>query len=203
MAWVIIMMTSSNLLGIIGRIIYPSLEDPESVFPLMTTEQLHPIIAGIILGGVFAAIQSTFSSQIMVTTQSIASDLLKAFTNKEFNDKQMLTISRWTMVILGALATIIALLDIQAVFKLVLYAWGGLAASFGPLLFFSLYSNIVTKQGAIAGMITGTLVTIIWVNTPFVQYVYELIPAAGLATLAIVIVSRMTKKKAAVEEATS
>lgn len=202
MAWVIIMMTSSNLLGIIGRIIYPSLEDPESVFPLMTTEQIHPIIAGIILGGVFAAIQSTFSSQIMVTTQSIASDLLKAFTKKELNNKQMIYISRWTMVILGVIATIIALLDIQAVFTLVLYAWGGLAASFGPLLFFSLYSNLVTKQGALAGMITNTLVTIIWVNTPYVAYVYELIPAAGLATLAILIVSKLTQKKT-VEEASS
>lgn len=168
----------------------------------MTTEQIHPIIAGIILGGVFAAIQSTFSSQIMVTTQSIASDLLKAFTKKELNNKQMIYISRWTMVILGVIATIIALLDIQAVFTLVLYAWGGLAASFGPLLFFSLYSNLVTKQGALAGMITGTLVTIIWVNTPYVAYVYELIPAAGLATLAILIVSKLTQKKT-VEEASS
>jgi SSS family solute:Na+ symporter/sodium/proline symporter len=195
MVWVIIMMTSSNLLGIIGRIIYPNLTDPEYVFPDLTLEMMHPIVAGIVIGAVFAAIQSTFSSQLMVATQAIASDLLKSFSKKTFTDTQLLKISRWTMVVLGIISTGIALLNLEAVFTLVMYAWGGLAASFGPLLFLSLYTNLVTRQGAVAGMITGTLVTIIWRNMPISAYVYELIPAFILATLAILIVSGITKGK--------
>ncbi|MBD1381518.1 sodium/proline symporter [Metabacillus arenae] len=195
MAWVIIMMTSSNLLGIIGRIIYPELKDPEYVFPILTMNEMSPIIAGIVIGAVFAAIQSTFSSQLMVATQAIASDLLKSISKNTYTDKQLLTISRWTMVFLGVISTGIALLNLEAVFYLVMYAWGGLAASFGPLLYLSLYTNLVTKQGAAAGMITGTLITIIWKNTPYSAYVYELIPAAVLATLAILIVSKITKNK--------
>ncbi|WP_257350709.1 sodium/proline symporter [Pseudalkalibacillus decolorationis] len=196
MGWVIIMMTSSNLLGLIGRIIYPNyLTDPENVFPRLTVDMMSPIVAGVVLGAVFAAIQSTFSSQLMVATQSIASDLLKSITKRTFTNKQILSISRWTMMILGVISTGIALLNLEAVFSLVMYAWGGLAASFGPLLFLSLYTNLVTKHGAAAGMVTGTLVTVIWKNTPFDAYIYELIPAAGLATLSIFVVSILTKNK--------
>ncbi|MEI3613266.1 sodium/proline symporter [Pseudogracilibacillus sp. SO30301A] len=192
--WVTVMMTSSNLLGIMGRIIFPNLEDPEYVFPTMSFELFHPIFAGIVLAAIFAAIQSTFSAQLILTTQAIASDLLKALTKKEYSNEQIIKISRITMVLLGVIATLIALLNIQTVFLLVLYAWGGLAASFGPLLFLSLYTNIVTKQGAIAGMISGTLVIIIWVSTPLNNYVYELVPAFIISTLLILIVSKMTKK---------
>ncbi|MGN7397779.1 sodium/proline symporter [Peribacillus frigoritolerans] len=195
MALVIIMMTSSNLLGIIGRIYYPNLTDPEYVFPMLTMDETSPIIAGIIIVGIFAAIQSTFSSQLMVATQSIASDLLKVFSKKTYTDKQLVVISRWTMIILGIVSTGIALLNLEAVFQLVLYAWAGLAASFGPLLFLSLYTNVVTKLGAAAGMVTGTLITIIWKSTPFSAYIYELVPAAGLATLVILLVSRVTKEQ--------
>lgn len=192
--WVTVMMTSSNLLGIIGRIIFPNLEDPEYVFPTMSFEFFHPIIAGIVLAAIFAAIQSTFSAQLIVATQAIASDLLKALTSKEYTNEQILKFSRITMVSLGIIATLIALLNIQTVFLLVLYAWGGLAASFGPLLFLSLYTNIVTKQGAIVGMISGTLVIIIWVSTSLNDYIYELVPAFIVSTLLILIVSKMTKK---------
>lgn len=202
MFWVIVMMTSSSLLGLIGRVVYPTLEDPEYVFPMLTLDKMTPIVAGIVLAGVFAAIQSTFSSQLMVTTQSIASDLLKSFSKKVFSDDQLLKISRWTMILLGIISTSIALLDIQAVFTLVLYAWGGLAASFGPLLFLSLYTNSVTKQGAFAGMITGTIVTIVWVSLSWNVFLYELVPAGVLATLAILIVSKLTiqNKKESIAE---
>lgn len=192
--WVTVMMTSSNLLGIIGRVIFPNLEDPEYVFPTMSFELFHPIVAGVVLAAIFAAIQSTFSAQLIITTQAISSDLLKAITKKEYTNEQIVKYSRITMIALGVVATLIALLNIQTVFLLVLYAWGGLAASFGPLLFLSLYTNVVTKQGAIAGMISGTLVIVIWVSTSLNQYIYELVPAFIVSTLLILIVSKMTKK---------
>jgi len=195
MFWVIVVMTGSNLLGLIGRIIIPTLEDPEYVFPTVAATTLHPILAGIILAAIFAAIQSTFSSQVMLATQSLASDLLKGITKKTFTNKQSLTISRITMVLLGLVATIIALLEIQSVFELVLYAWAGLAASFGPLLMMLLYTDKVTKAGALWSIFTGTAVTIIWINTPWIDYLYELVPAAIASTLVLIIVSNLTRKK--------
>ncbi|OZU87637.1 hypothetical protein CIL03_16240 [Virgibacillus indicus] len=195
MFWVIVVMTGSNLLGLIGRIMIPALDDPEYVFPMLTADTMSPIIAGIVLAAIFAAIQSTFSSQIMVATQSFASDFLKGITKKTYTNKQSMFISRITMVILGVIATGIALLNIQSVFALVLYAWAGLAASFGPLLIFLLYTNLVTKEGALASIFTGTIVTIIWINTPWVAYLYELVPAAIASVAVLLIVSKLTKKK--------
>lgn len=196
MFWVIIVMTGSNLLGLIGRIVIPSLEDAEYVFPMVAVDTLHPILAGIVLAAIFAAIQSTFSSQVMIATQSFASDFLKGLTKKEYTNKQAMILSRVTMIALGVIATSIALLNIQSVFQLVLYAWAGLAASFGPLLIFLLYTNIVTKAGALWSIFTGTLVTIVWINTPWVTYLYELIPATIASTAVLLIVSKFTRKKA-------
>lgn len=190
MFWVIVVMTGSNLLGLIGRIIVPTLDDPEYVFPKISVDTLHPILAGVVLAAIFAAIQSTFSSQVMIATQAFASDLLKGITNKTFTNEQSMLISRITMVSLGIISTLIALLNLQSVFQLVLYAWAGLAASFGPLLIFLLYTNIVTKKGAVWSIITGTVVTIIWVNTPWVDYLYELVPAAIASTLVLLLVSK-------------
>ncbi|WP_026572844.1 sodium/proline symporter [Bacillus sp. UNC438CL73TsuS30] len=195
MFWVIVVMTGSNLLGLIGRIIYPTLKDPEYVFPNLSIDLLHPILTGIVLAAIFSAIQSTFSSQVMVATQSFASDFLKAVVKKPFTDKQTMTISRVTMVVLGLISTVIALMNIQTVFLLVLYSWAGLGASFGPLLIMLLYTDMVTKKGAIWGIIVGTLVTVIWVNTPWAAYLYELIPATVASTLTIFIVSKYTRKE--------
>ncbi|WP_152654852.1 sodium/proline symporter [Oceanobacillus sp. CFH 90083] len=195
MFWVIVIMTGSNLLGLIGRIMVPGLDDPEYVFPTLTIDTMHPIIAGIILAAIFAAIQSTFSSIIMVSTQAFASDLLKGAFKKSYSEKQLLRISRATMIVLGIIATSVALLNIQSVFALVLYAWAGLAASFGPLLIALLYTDKITRQGALASILAGTLVTIIWINTPWVTYLYELIPAAAVSAIVLFVVSKLTRKR--------
>ncbi|WP_077306861.1 sodium/proline symporter [Terribacillus halophilus] len=193
MAWIIISMTGANLLGLIGRVLLPNLEDPEYVFPTVAMEVSHPIIAGVIVGAIFAAIQSTFSSQLMVTTQAIASDIWKSVSKKEYSSKQSLIISRTAMVVLTLLAIGIALLNLQSVFALVQYAWAGLAASFAPVLLFSLYSNIVTKWGAFSSMITGSLVTVIWKGLGLDTYLYEIIPGLAISILVLLIVSKLTK----------
>ncbi|MDI2587584.1 sodium/proline symporter [Psychrobacillus sp. NEAU-3TGS] len=195
MFWVVVVMMGSNLLGLIGRILIPDLTDPEYVFPTLVGDTMHPIIAGVVIGAIFAAIQSTFSSQLMTVTQSFASDLLKVITKKTYTNEQMIKISRITMLVFGIIATGIALMDIQAVFELVLYAWAGLAASFGTVLLLVLYTNLVTKWGAVWGMITGTVVTMVWINTPWVAYMYELIPAAIISVIVILVVSKFTKEK--------
>lgn len=192
MFWVIVVMTGSNLLGLIGRVVMPDLSNPEYVFPEVSIDVLHPLLAGVILAAVFAAIQSTFSSQVMVATQSIASDILKTLTKTTFDERQMMWISRVTMVTLGAIATVVALSGWKGVFDLVLYSWAGLAAAFGPLLLFCLYGNFVTRQGALAGIIVGPVVVIAWVNSSMVTYVYELVPGVIVSALVVLAVSKLT-----------
>ncbi|HIV57262.1 MAG TPA: sodium/proline symporter [Candidatus Stackebrandtia faecavium] len=194
MVWVIIVMTGSNLLGLIGRIAMPNLGDPEYVFPMVSLDILTPILAGVVLAAVFAAIQSTFSSQVMVATQSVASDALKTLTKKEFSQRTTVWISRTTMVVLATLATLVALSGWNGVFELVLYAWGGLAAAFGPLLIFCLYSNFVTRAGALAGILSGTIAVVVWVNLGLQDYIYELVPGVVCSTVALVAVSALTRR---------
>lgn len=195
MFWVIVVMTGSNLLGLIGRVVIPKLDDPQYVFPMVSMDILSPALAGIVLAAVFAAIQSTFSSQVMVATQAVASDALKTLTKKEFSARATVWISRLTMIVLALLATTVALAQWNGVFELVLYAWAGLAAAFGPLLIFCLYGNWVTRQGALAGILTGTIVVIAWVNSGWSTYVYELVPGVIGSSLAILAVSRLTRNR--------
>lgn len=195
MVWVIIVMTGSNLLGLIGRVMIPDLKDPEYVFPMVSMDILSPILAGVVLAAVFAAIQSTFSSQVMVATQSVASDTLKSLTKKEFSPQATVWISRITMIVLAVLATLVALSGWNGVFELVLYSWAGLAAAFGPLLIFCLYTDFVTRAGALAGILTGTITVIAWVNTGLATYVYELVPGVVCSTIAILLVSTLTRPR--------
>lgn len=190
--WIIINITSASLIGLLARIHLPNLDNPEGAFPALTNEFLPAILVGVTIAALFAATQSTLSAQLMVATQSIASDILKAVSRREYSDHQLLVISRWTMIILMLITAFIAALQIESVFKLVLYAWAGVASGFGPLLLFNLYTDIITKWGAFCGIVTGALVTIIWLNTPYAEYVYELVPAAIMATIVMVVVSKLT-----------
>ncbi|MDH5789465.1 MAG: sodium/proline symporter, partial [Nitrospinota bacterium] len=83
------------------------------------------------------------------------------------------------------------------IFWFVLFAWSGLGASFGPVILFTLYSKNVTREGAIAGMLTGFITTVIWKWQGLSDSViYELVPAFLLASLAVWGVSRLTAEKA-------
>jgi Na+/proline symporter len=108
--------------------------------------------------------------------------------------------------VVGLVAMIVALGQdpdnpVGVVFWLVLYAWGGLASSFGPLLVLSLYWKRVTRAGAIAGMIAGSATVIIWKNIPvLVGFLYELVPGFVVSTLVIIVVSLLTRPPARVPD---
>ena len=101
-----------------------------------------------------------------------------------------------SVLLLGIGAMIIALMEVPVIFWFVLFAWSGLGASFGPVILFTLYSKKVTREGAIAGMLTGFITTLVWKMTGLSDSViYELVPAFLLASLAVWAVSRWTLEK--------
>jgi Na+/proline symporter len=110
---------------------------------------------------------------------------------RDLSHKDMLVISRATVLTLGVGAIFIAMMKTRVIFWFVLFAWSGLGASFGPLILFTLYSKKVTRSGAIAGMLTGFFVTVLWKVTGLSdKIIYELVPAFTLSALMIWIVSR-------------
>ena len=145
-----------------------------------------------------AAIMSTADSQLLVATSAIAQDFYRKMFKRDASQKTLLRISRVGTLCIAAIALLFALnqdplAEGGIVFGFVLYAWGGLAASFGPLLILSLYWKRVTKAGAMTGMIVGTATIIIWYNVQVLKdMIYELVPGFFLSLIAVVIVSLLT-----------
>jgi Na+/proline symporter len=176
--------------------LFPGLSDPEHLFPKAAELLLPTIVSAVVLTGVLAAIMSTVSAQIIVAASAVAHDVCTKMINRDMTHKQIILISRMSVLFLGIGAMIIALIEVPVIFWFVLFAWSGLGASFGPVILFTLYSKKVTREGAIAGMLTGFITTLVWKMTGLSDSViYELVPAFLLASLAVWGISRWTLEK--------
>ncbi len=135
---------------------------------------------------------STADSQLLVTASSISEDFYKVLFRKHASDKELLWVSRCTVVIVAIIAYMIALNPENSVMGLVSYAWAGFGATFGPVILFSLYWKRMNKWGAFAGLIFGGLTTVLW---KFAHHpLYEIVPGFIVATVAIILFSLLTKK---------
>jgi len=197
LGWGLTMYSSAILLGICGKALFPGLKDAEHLFPLAAQNLLPSFLAAIVLTGVLAAIMSTVSAQIIVAASTMAHDVYARIFKLEAPPQTIVRISRASVLILGLGSCLIALGETRVIFWFVLFAWSGLGASFGPLILCTLYSKNVTRSGAIAGMVTGFAVTIIWKITGLSEsLIYELPPAFLLSFLAVCI---FNKKPASTE----
>lgn len=163
LSWQILVLTAAVLVGLVGKVfIQPGLTNPELVFIVMVQSMFTPFIAGLILCAILAATISTITSLSLVSASIIADDLYYPCIQKTVTKKQKLLFTRAAIFIIPVISLFAAFYNTSSVFKLVHYAWSGLGCSFGPLVILSLYSNFVTPQGAIAGLIAGGLTGIFW-----------------------------------------
>jgi len=197
-SWAIPAFLGAFAIGIIGLKIYGRnmFSDPEMLMPYMATHMLPSVVAGILISGAIAAMMSTADSQLILTTSAITEDIIHNVTHRQYSQKQFLMINRIITCVVGLMAFGLALTSQELVFSLVSYAWSGLGASFGPVLIGIIFWKRITKAGALAGMWTGALSTIIWKNIACLNSLMtERLASYGLATAAIVIVSFLTDKK--------
>jgi SSS family solute:Na+ symporter len=207
--WNVLMGWGAIFIGLAGRAYFPEAEllpasDTENLYPALAQEHLHPIIFGIVVASIFAAIMSTADSQLLVAASSVVRDLYDKIIKKgqEITQRKLVLYSRIVVVILVAVALVFSLVAQELVFWLVLFAWAGLGAAIGPTSILALYWKGTTRKGIFAGLITGTVVTIGWYYIPVLkENLYELIPAFVLSFLATWIVSRFTEKPENIEEA--
>ncbi len=186
MGWGLLIYSSAILLGVSGNALFPGLEDPEHLFPKAAEHLLPTVVTAVVLTGVLAAIMSTVSAQILVAASAVAHDVYSKLLRQRLSHERILKISRITVFVLGLGALIIALSQTPVIFWFVLFAWSGLGASFGPVILFTLYAKKVTRAGALAGMITGFVTTVVWKVTGLSDaIIYELVPAFLLSTLAV------------------
>lgn len=193
--WVLTVQGGSSLIGLICRVMMPALTDPEYAFPTLIRATMHPVIAGIVLAAIFAAILSTVDSLIMVVSQTVHLDLLEGVMKKNLGKTKVIWVGRIVILAVGLGGTLIAVSNIRMVFWFVLYSWAVMGAAFGPPIVLGLYWKRITAQGALAGIVVGSVVTIIWYNVPMLKdFVYELVPALIASIIATVVVSLMTKE---------
>jgi sodium/proline symporter len=203
--WCFIAQLSAVLIGLIGRALMPTAlntaADAENIFPLLSLSFFPPIIAGIVISGILAASMSSADSYMLIVSSSLANDIFKNILKKDASDSIVMWIGRSTILLVTVFGVIVAISGNQSIFRIVSYAWAGLGAAFGPLVLFSLFWKRTTFAGALAGMITGGAMVVIWKNAIAklggVFAVYELLPAFIISCLVILAVSLITKKPSA------
>ena len=200
--WALPGITGAYLIGLVALNYYGpeyfNYFDVEQAMPLLALELLPPVFAGLLISGAVAAMMSTADSQLLVSTSAITEDFIHQYLGKNISNKDLVRLSRFTIVILGLFAFGIAYLsELQErnIFGVVSYAWSGLGSAFGPALLLSLWWSDTTRKGIIAGLLTGFLTTIIWANTDLKLIVTERLVSFVFAFLMIVIVSRIDKDK--------
>lgn len=196
-SWMVISLIGACLIGVLGiAYVYKfnlSLQDPEKIFIVMSQLLFNPWIAGILLSAILAAIMSTASSQLLVSSSTLAEDFYRRIFKQDASSQMVMKIGRFGVLLVAVIAFLISTDKDSSILKIVSYAWAGFGASFGSVMLFSLFWSRMTRIGAIAGMITGAVVVIVWQNY-IAEYIklYEIVPGFIAASLAIIIASLMT-----------
>jgi len=201
MIWVVISLGVAVFIGIVGRQLYPTAHltksAAENIFITLATSSLPPILAGFVMAGILAATISSSDSYLLIAASALSKNIYQGLCKKNATDKQVMVVSRITLLVLAAIGIFIALDENSVIFQIVSFAWAGFGATFGPLMLFSLFWKRVNKPGAIAGMVSGAGMVFLWKlvisKLGGVFAIYELLPAFLFSCLCIVVVSLLTK----------
>lgn len=200
-AWNIVMGLGALYVGLVGRALFPAASqlpggDTEKLYPILAQQHLHPLLFGVVVASIFAAIMSTADSQLLVAASSVVRDVYEKVLKKgqTLPQKRLVLLSRIVVVLLVLAALGFGAVAEKVVFWLVLFAWAGLGAAIGPTSILALFWKRTTRAGVIAGLITGTVATILWYYTPALKSrLYELVPAFFLSLVVTVVVSLLTR----------
>ncbi len=207
-SWMAISLIGACLIGILG-IAYIhkfdlTLSDPEKIFILMSQLLFNPWIAGILLSAILAAVMSTASSQLLVSSATIAEDFYKRIFNKEASSLTVMNLGRIGVLLVALIAFVISTDKNSSILSIVSYAWAGFGASFGSVMLFSLFWARMTRLGAICGMITGAAVVVVYKNflSSALDFpIYEIVPGFLCASIVIVVVSLCSEVRAGTKAA--
>jgi sodium/proline symporter len=183
------------LTGIAGRFLFPGLEDPETVLPVMSTTLFPPVLTGIILVVVLAAIMSTVDSLLILASSAVVRDVVQQVFKPDLSDLKLAALGKAVTILIGLGGLITALGESRTIFWFVLFAWSGLASAFTPVVLCSLFWKRTTRAGAIWGMIAGFITTVVWVLIFKERFydLYEMIPGFGAGFLVTIAVSLGTE----------
>lgn len=163
MSWMVLSLGAAVLVGLVGIAFFQKgIENPEMIFIEIVKTSFHPFFIGLMLCAIIAACMNVMSSQILVLCSTFTEDIYKRTFKKEASSKELLLVSRLSTLGISFIAFLIAYYRINTVYELVLYAWSGLGASFGPILIYSLYSKKTSTSIAWAGILSGGISSALW-----------------------------------------
>jgi len=198
MSWMGFSIVGSLAVGFFGFIYVLAsgvdLNDSEKIFITLSQLLFNPWIAGFLLAAILAAIMSTIDSQLLVSSSVLTRDIYHAILRTDASNKELVWVGRITVIVIAIIAWYISIDKNSSVLQLVSYAWAGFGAAFGPLIILSLYNQNITRTGAIAGMLVGSLSVIIYKNLEGGIFdIYELLPGFILAWIAILVFSKFSQ----------
>ncbi len=169
--------------------------NPESVFIEVVKQLFNPWIAGFLMAAILAVIMSALSCQLLVCSSALTEDLYKTFLRKKASQLELVWCGRFAVLFVAGIAIAIASNPENQILKMVSYAWAGFGAAFGPVVLLSLIWPRMTRGGALAGIITGTVTVLVWKHFAWFQ-LYEILPGFIIASLSIVVVSKLSQMPA-------
>ena len=165
----------------------------ENVFILLATNLLPPVLAGLVMAGILAATISSSDSYLLIAASAFAKNIYQGLLHKKATDRQVLLVSRVTLLLIALIAIVIAMDENSVIFTIVSFAWAGFGATFGPLMLFSLF---LEGTAALDCMISGGAMVFVWnlLVRPLggIWDIYELLPAFLVSCLCIVVASLLT-----------
>lgn len=198
--WMIFSLLGAIVTALVGVAYFQqqgiALNDSETVFIALGQIIFHPFIAGIVLAAILAAIMSTISSQLIVTSSALIEDIYKALVKKDATDAHYVFGGRMAVLVVAIVAAVVAWNPNSSILDLVGFAWAGFGAAFGPVILLSLYWRKLTNYGALAGTVTGAVVAFVWGTVESLSsMLYEIVPGFVLGLIVAVVVSLVTYKR--------
>ena len=198
--WMALAVIGAGMTALAGVAYYQhdesQLPNPESVFITLGQLMFHPLIAGFMLAAILAAIMSTISSQLLVTSSAIVEDIYKALSKRDLSETNGVLLGRLAVAAVSVLAAVLAWSPSDTILGLVAFAWAGFGASFGPIVILCLYWRKLTWQGACAGIIVGAVTVAVWGNlSGGIFDLYEIVPGFVFNLLVSVAVSMATYRR--------
>jgi sodium/proline symporter len=160
-------------------------DNAERVFIELSQQLFNPWIAGILLSAILAAVMSTLSAQLLVCSSAITEDFYRGFIRRGAGQRELVWVGRAAVLAVALLAIWIARDPDSRVLGLVSYAWAGFGAAFGPVVLISLFWRRMTRNGALAGIVVGAAVVILWKQFFAGTGLYEMVPGFIAGTLAV------------------
>jgi SSS family solute:Na+ symporter/sodium/proline symporter len=170
--------------------------DPETVFILLSRLLFDPLITGFLLAALLAAIMSTISSQLLVSSSSLTEDFYRIYLRRNASQKELVTVGRLSVLAVALIAILLAYNPNNTILGLVANAWAGFGAAFGPVIILALTWKRLTRNGALAGIVSGAATVLFFIYAPVLDggktlssLIYEIVPGFAACGLAAILVS--------------